>query len=245
MAAGLAAVALFAGALNSVAGGGSFFTFPALVLAGVPPISANATSNAAMWIGTLGSARGYREELRGYRASLLPAIVVSCVGGLIGALLLLRTPPAIFSHLIPWLLLFAVTLFTASPYLVRSGSTLGERVHAPWQLALQFIVAIYGGYFGAGIGYMMLAILAFSGLPSIHIMNAIKNVLAVCINGIALIPFIIAGIVDYRYAIVMAVAAVIGGYAGSRIGRRLPSRVVRGFVIIAGSAMTIMFFLRR
>jgi uncharacterized membrane protein YfcA len=217
-----------------------------LILAGVPPISANATNNAAMWVGTLGSARGYKEELREYRALLLPPIVVSLIGALAGSLLLLRTPPTLFERLIPWLLLFAVAVFAASPILTRGVADHdGARVHAPWQLVLQFLVAIYGGYFGAGIGYLMLAILAFSGLPNMNAMNGIKNLLAACINGIALVPFIIARIVDWRFAVLMAIAAVAGGYLGSRLFRRLPSSYTRAGIIVLGSAMTLYFFVKR
>jgi uncharacterized membrane protein YfcA len=237
------AVAAFAaGMLNSVAGGGSFLSFPALVFAGVPPISANATNNAAMWVGTIGSARGYREEIRENRSLLLPVLVASAVGSLIGALLLLLTPQALFVHLIPWLLLFATLLFAVSPLLRRRT----ERApgYAPWQIAAQFAVAIYGGYFGAGMGILMLAVLACSGLPSLNAQNAIKNVLAVAINGVALVPFVLARIVDWRFAVPMAVLALAGGYCGARLFRRLSQPVSRALVITIGVVMTMVFFAR-
>jgi uncharacterized protein len=237
------AVAAFAaGMLNGVAGGGSFLSFPALLFAGVPPISANATNNAAMWVGTIGSARGYREDVRENRSLLLPVLVTSAVGSLIGALLLLHTPQALFVHLIPWLLLFATLLFAVSPLLRRRT----ERApgHAPWQIAAQFAVAIYGGYFGAGMGILMLAVLACSGLPSLNAQNAIKNVLAVAINGVALVPFVLARIVDWRFAVPMAALALAGGYFGARIFRRLPQPVSRAVVIIIGVGMTMVFFAR-
>jgi hypothetical protein len=234
--------AFAAGAMNSVAGGGSFLSFPALVFAGVPPISANATNNAAMWVGTIGSARGYREEVSEHRALLLPVIAVSVVGALIGACLLLVTPQSLFVHLIPWLLLFATIVFALSPRLTKAAT--GAPRHAPWQLAVQFTVAIYGGYFGAGMGILMLAVLAFSGLPSFNAQNAIKNVLAVCINGVALIPFLIARIVDWRFALPMAVIALAGGYFGARFFRRVPQPLARALVVTIGVAMTIVFFLR-
>ncbi len=228
--------------MNSVAGGGSFLSFPALVFAGVPPIAANATNNAAMWVGTLGSARGYREEIAAHRALLLPVIAVSVAGALIGAVLLLVTPQTIFERLIPWLLLFATAVFAFSPWLKR-GSTRAPG-HAPWQLLAQFCVAIYGGYFGAGMGILMLAILAFSSLPSFNAQNAIKNVLAVTINGVALVPFILARIVDWRFAIPMALLALIGGYCGARIFRRIPAPIARIVVVAIGVAMTTVFFIR-
>jgi uncharacterized membrane protein YfcA len=229
--------------MNSVAGGGSFVSFPSLVFAGVPPITANATNNAAMWVGTIGSARGYKEEVTEHRSLLLPVVAVSIAGSLIGAILLLFTPPAVFQRLIPWLLLFATSVFAASPWLTRGASS-ETPSHAPWQVALQFFVAIYGGYFGAGMGIVMLALLAFSGLPNFNAQNAIKNVLQVTINGVALIPFVIARIVDWRFAVPMAVVALFGGYFGARFFRRLPQAVSRAIVIAIGATMTIVFFVR-
>jgi uncharacterized membrane protein YfcA len=228
--------------MNSVAGGGSFLSFPSLVFAGVAPISANATNNAAMWVGTIGSARGYREEVAAHRAVLLPVIAVSIVGSLIGACLLLVTPAALFQRLIPWLLLFATVVFALSPRLTRSAPP--QPRHAPWQLAVQFCVAIYGGYFGAGMGILMLAVLAFSGLPSFNAQNAVKNVLAVAINGVALIPFVIARIVDWRFAVPMAVIALAGGYLGARFFRRVPQPFARAVVIAIGVTMTVLFFVK-
>jgi hypothetical protein len=227
--------------MNSVAGGGSFLSFPALVFAGVPPISANATNNAAMWVGQIGSARGYGEEVREHRALLLPVVLCSIVGALIGALLLLRTPQVVFTRLIPWLLLFATVVFAASPLLTRTRE---RPKHAPWQLVVQFFVAIYGGYFGAGMGILMLAILAFTGLPTFNAQNAVKNVLSVFINGVALVPFILAGIVDWRFAVPMAIVALAGGYFGARFFRRVPQPISRSLVILIGVVMTAVFFVR-
>ncbi len=195
-----------------------------------------------MWVGTIGSARGYREEVAAHRGLLLPVICVSIAGSLIGACLLLVTPQALFQRLIPWLLLFATIVFALSPRLVR-GAPAAPR-HAPWQLAVQFCVAIYGGYFGAGMGILMLAVLAFSGLPSFNAQNAIKNVLAMAINGVALIPFVVARIIDWRFALPMAVIALAGGYLGARFFRRVPQPVARAVVVAIGVAMTIVFFVR-
>ncbi len=234
---------MFAGALNSVAGGGSFIAFPALVFSGVPPIVANATNSASLWVGAVASARGYRREIAEHRHILLRVAAVSIVGGVLGALFLLRTPAHVFSALIPYLLLLATGVFILSPYLTTPHSE-GARQHSHWQLIAQFFVSIYGGYFGAGSSILMLAILAFSGLPSLNAMNGVKNVLALCTNGVALIPFLIAGIIWWPQATVMAAGAVLGGYLGARIGRRIPSRNLRGFVIAVGLAMTVYFFLR-
>ncbi len=235
--------ALAGGAINSVAGGGSFLTFPALVLTGVAPIPANATNNTAMWLGVVASARGYREEVRGYRRMLVPALIVSSVGALAGAILLLKTPPAIFVRMIPWLLLFATVVFAISPWLTNK-SVSGARAHTPWQLAAQFAVAVYGGYFGAGIGILMLAILSFSGLPNLNVMNGLKTVLSVAINGVALVPFIIAGIIVWQVALVMAIFTMLGGYFGARFFRQVPSSITRIVVLCIGVGMSAYFFVR-
>lgn len=236
-------VAAFAGgAINSVAGGGSFLTFPALLLAGVPAIPANATNNTAMWLGVIASARGYREEIRTYRSVILPAIVVSVIGSVGGAVLLLHTPPKTFERMIPWLLLFATAVFALSPLLTRAHKP--KDVHSPWQLAVQFLVAIYGGYFGAGMGIMMLAILTFSALPTMNAMNGVKNLLSIMINGVAVVPFLIAGIIDWPVALLMAIFSMAGGYFGARFFRRVPSPVTRYIVLGIGAGMSAYFFLR-
>jgi uncharacterized membrane protein YfcA len=233
--------------MNSAAGGGSFLSFPALIAAGIPAIPANATNNAAMWVGTFGSARAYWPDVAPHKKMLYSVLSVSVVGSIIGAILLLKTPPGMFNRLIPWLLLFATVTFAASPYLAKSrdGTQLERRpAHQGWQLVLQFFVATYGGYFGAGIGILMLAILAFSRLPTFNATNGMKNVLSVSINGCALIPFLIAGIVDWRFAIPMAVTALLGGYVGAAFFRRIPTKVARGIIIVVGVTMTIVFFVK-
>lgn len=236
-------VAFVAGVMNSVAGGGSFLSFPALMAAGVPAISANATNSAALWVGSVGGARGYAPEVREQRGLLTPVLVVSIVGSLAGAVLLIRTPAHLFERMIPWLLLFATIVFAVSP-LLRRRRTARAAHHAPWQLAAQLLVAVYGGYFGAGMGILMLAILSFTGFPTFNAANAVKNVLAVAINGVATVPFIIAGIIDWHYALPMAVTALAGGYVGARLFRRLPAIYGRSTVIASGVAMTIVFFRR-
>ena len=195
-----------------------------------------------MWLGVVASARGYREEIRTYRRVIVPAMAVSLVGSVGGAVLLLHTPPKIFEHLIPWLLLFATVVFAISPFLTRKHRA--KSVHSPWQLALQFVVSIYGGYFGAGMGILMLAILSFSGLPNMNAMNGVKNLLSIVINGVAVVPFLIAGVINWRIALLMAVFAVIGGYAGARLFRRVPSRITRYMVLAIGAGMSAYFFAR-
>jgi len=238
----LLAAAFVGGAINSVAGGGSFLAFPALLLAGVPAIPANATNNTAMWLGVVASARGYREEIRTYRTVVVPAMVVSLVGSIGGAVILLHTPPKIFEHMIPWLLLFATLVFAISPLITRARKP--KDVHSPWQLAAQFCVSIYGGYFGAGMGIMMLAILTFSALPSMNAMNGVKNLLSIVINGIAVVPFVIAGVIVWPVALVMAIFSMAGGYFGARFFRRVPSNVTRWLVLGIGAGMSAYFFAR-
>lgn len=234
--------ALVAGAMNAVAGGGTFLSFPALIACGIPPISANATNAAALWLGNVGGAHGYGKELREHRATLAPVLAVSAAGALVGAVLLIRTPAPVFSRMIPWLLLLATALFAASPLLRRRVPA--TQRYAAWQLAAQFAVAVYGGYFGAGMGILMLAILSFTGFPTFNAANATKNVLSVAINGVSLVPFIVARIIDWRFALPMAVLALAGGYAGAYVARRVPAAYARGTVIAIGAVMTVVFFRR-
>ena len=231
--------ALAGGAMNSIAGGGSFLTFPALIFVGVGPIVANATNNGAMWIGTIGSVRGYREEIAAHRHLLAPLALVSAVGAFFGAMLLLATPPALVLRLIPWLMLFATATFAVSPWLSRNAPAVAR--HSAWQFALQFFIAIYGGYFGAGMGILMLAVLAFSGLPSLNAANGIKNFLGAVINGVALVPFLFAHVVDFRIGIPLALAALAGGYFGARIARRIPPAIGRVIVIAIGATISAVF----
>lgn len=234
--------AFIAGAMNSIAGGGSFLSFPALILAGVPAIPANATNSAAMWVGTWGGARAYWGDVAPHKRMLTSFFLISVVGSILGASLLLITPPSAFERLIPWLLLFATVVFAASPYLAKPHD--GHPEHQSWQYVAQFAVAVYGGYFTAGIGILMLAILAFSGLPTFNATNGMKNVLSVTINGFSLVPFLIARVIDWRYAIPMAVVALVGGYLGAKLFRLVPAYVARGVIIAIGAVMTIVFFLR-
>jgi len=208
----------------------------------VPAIPANATNNTAMWMGVVASARGYREEIRAYRGVLLPAMIVSAAGSIGGALLLLHTPAKAFERMIPWLLLFATVVLAISPLLARN--TKPGRVHSPFQLVLQFAVSIYGGYFGAGIGILMLAILSLSSLPDMNAMNGVKNLLSATITGVAVIPFMLAGVIDWRLALLMAAFAMAGGYAGARVFRRVPSPIARAGVLAVAAGMTAYFFFK-
>jgi uncharacterized protein len=229
--------------MNSIAGGGSFLSFPALVLAGVPAIPANATNSAAMWVGTWGGAHAYWRDVAPHKRMLTSLFVLSIVGSILGATLLLLTPADAFERMIPWLLLFATLVFAVSPYFAKSHGRDPE--HQSWQYFAQFAVAVYGGYFTAGIGIMMLAILAFSGLPTFNATNGMKNVLSVTINGFSLLPFMIARVIDWHFAIPMAIVALVGGYLGGKFFRLVPPRIARGVVIGIGAAMTVLFFVRQ
>jgi len=243
--------AAIAGALNAVAGGGSFITLPALIYAGVPAVAANATSTAAMWPGSLSSAWAYRRELGAANRWLAVLSLVSLIGGLLGALLLVRTSDTSFLRVLPWLMLVAAMTFTFGNRLTaRVGSRavvlLGAHDQHPtrWTVLLQLVIAAYGGYFGGGMGIMMLAILAVSGMTNLHAMNGIKSLLAVAINGVALVAFIVNGSVAWAPGVVMIAGGIIGGYAGAAFARRMDERHVWWFVAGVAWLMTVYFFVR-
>jgi uncharacterized membrane protein YfcA len=245
--------AAIGGAINSIAGGGTLVTFPALVGLGVPAIVANATSTVALWPGALGSMFGYRQELAGARTWAIRFAVPSLVGGLVGALLLLRTPGERFDQIVPWLVLGATLLFLVQrPMMAALRRRSGEkttptddpttRPPGAALLVFQFGVAVYGGYFGAGIGILMLAALGFMGFTNIHRMNGLKNWGGFCMNVVAAATFAIKGFVNWPVAIAMAVGAMAGGYAGSRMAQRVPQGAVRAAVIVIGFAASIWLF---
>jgi uncharacterized membrane protein YfcA len=232
--------AMAAGAINSVAGGGTFITFPALLFAGVPPIAANATCTIAIWPGAISSAFAYRKELNLQRKNLALMFGISLLGGGLGALTLLATPSATFEFLIPWLLLAATLLFAFSPSLSRF--TTHQKFPLLLSYALQFSIAFYGGYFGAGIGILMLALLALLGMTEIHEMNALKTFLGTAINGVAVLVFVVSGAVVWSYAAVMVIGAIIGGYLGAHYAKKLPKQRVRQLVITIAASLTAWFF---
>jgi uncharacterized protein len=245
----LFAAAVLAGALNSVAGGGSFIAFPALIFTGIAPVSANATNTVALWPGTLASAGAYKEDFGSLpRALFISMTIVGIAGGIAGAMILLRTRPQTFVRLIPWLLLVATLIFVFGGKLaaaLRARNNAGHHAPAlplPFVLALQLAAAVYGGFFGAGIGILMLAILALTGLDNIHRMNAYKNLIVGAINGTAVVTFIVARIVAWPEAVLMIVGSIVGGWAGARVIRRFDPAKVRVLVIIIACAMTAYFF---
>ncbi|MDP9170639.1 MAG: sulfite exporter TauE/SafE family protein, partial [Acidobacteriota bacterium] len=218
--------AFLAGAINSVAGGGTLVTFPVLLWLGLPSVTANATNTVAIWPGSLGSLWGFRRELAQTDSSMRWLIIPSLLGGGTGALLLRLTPPGIFDRLVPFLILFATVLFTIQPLVQR---WMGHRASGWFAGALlfQFGVAVYGGYFGAGMGIMMLSALSIMGMTDILKMNALTSLFALCINGVAAVLFMWAHMVYWPFVLVMAVGAVIGGYGTAGIARKVGKKTVR------------------
>jgi uncharacterized membrane protein YfcA len=234
--------AFLAGALNAVAGGGSFLTLPALIFIGVPAVIANATSTVALLPGSFASAFSYRKGVASVEGiSLRTLVIVSLIGGTAGAILLLVTPESIFVSLMPWLLLFATGMFAFGKNI---GMALKRYIHFGFGALLgsQIVIAIYGGYFGGGIGIMMLAALAIFGMTNINSMNGIKTILAGCLNGVAAAIFIIKGIVHWREGLIMMVAAIAGGYFGAHFAQKIPGKWIRAFVIGTGLVMTTYLF---
>ena len=245
----VALLSALAGAANSIAGGGTLLTFPALVGLGIPPIVANATSTVALVPGSFSSMMGYRESLRGARAWLLAFAVPSVLGGVIGAWMLVVTPEKRFATIVPFLVLGATVLFLAQkPILSAIGRThqRGSGAAAPNAAFVigQFAVAVYGGYFSAAAGIVMLAALGLMGLSDIHQMNGLKNWAAICFNGVAATMFVFSGLVDWPVAIVMAVGAAGGGWTASRLAQRVHRDRIRAMVGIIGLAAAAWLFLR-
>jgi uncharacterized membrane protein YfcA len=242
-------ISAVAGAVNSIAGGGTLLTFPALVGLGITPLVANATSTVALWPGSFASMLGYRGELSGALRWALGFAVPSLLGGGVGAWLLLRTPPSRFEAIVPWLVLGATALFIVQPRVVayvqkqRADTIAGEsgpadrtaeKLPSPGVLALQFCVGVYGGYFGAGAGIIMLAVLGFIGLTNIHRMNGLKNWGGLCMNAVAAATFAFSSLISWPIALAMAVGSISGGYLASQGVQRVQQRYVRWTVIAIG-----------
>lgn len=251
------------GAVNSIAGGGTLLTFPALfaALAAIAQATgtgtaddaavwANATSTVALFPGSLAALAGYRRELQETKRWAWLLCWPSILGGLLGAWLVVELPAKSFALLVPWLILTAALLFSLQPFIARWAG-IGE-AHVPATrrtmalvIAFQLLVAVYGGYFGAGIGILMLSSLAMMGLGDIHRMNALKSLLATLINGSAVVMFCVHNDVYWPFAIAMAVSSIVGGYCGARVARRLNKQVVRGIVIAIGFCLASYYFYRQ
>lgn len=241
--------AFIAGAINSVAGGGTLVSFPALIWVGLPSTIANATSTVAIWPGSLGGVWGYRHDLKGLPPSTYALTIPSLIGGIFGAVLLVMTPTEVFDRLIPLLILFATVLFMLQEPVQRAIRTTGKAHSGSkgWLIGamlFQFLVSVYGGYFGAGIGILMLAAFGIMGFTDIHQMNGLKNFLALCINGVAAIYFIWNGMVSWPHTIIMALGAMVGAVWGAGVARRLGAKAVRRIVIIVGFTMAFSLLFR-
>ena len=236
------------GAINAVAGGGSFIAFPALLFTGVAPIPANATNTLALWVGVTASGGAYRDRLNPSRRVMIPLLVTSVIGGLFGAFLLIKTPGKTFLKVLPWLMLGATLLFAFGKHLTRriaaDISAEASRGAIAGASIFELFVAVYGGYFGGGMGIMNLAMLSALGMTDIHAMNALKVVLGGVINGVATVTFVVTGAIAWPQGIVMTIGALLGGYFAAKWAQRLPQAWIRNFVILVGSGMTVYFFLR-
>jgi len=243
--------ALVAGAINSVAGGGSFISFPSLLFLGIPPVNANATNTVALWPGQPASVWAYRGELKRIpRNAVVPLTLTGVLGGLVGAYVLLKTPQMTFMRLVPWLLLIATVIFMMSDPITRWVRQRSEHAHrgefaTGRAVFLQVFIAFYIGYFGAGAGILILAMLALLGMDHIHAMNALKAWLATVSNGVATILFVASHAVYWPQAVLMIVGSMLGGYFGAYFAQKTKPEHVRMIVIVIGFVLTAYFFARQ
>jgi len=240
----LSASGCAAGAINAVAGGGTLVTFPVLLMCGVPPVLANSTSTVGLVVGTAGSIAGFRHHLKAVSGLLWRFLPICLVGAAFGSWLLTKTNDDQFSRLVPFLVLFATLLFILQGFLRRSLST--THTKAPWfSLVLQLFVAIYGAFFGAGIGILMLASFGFMGMANIHEMNTLKNVLGSLINLIAAVWFVASGLVVWPEALALTVGAVVGYFLGAHYSQRIPQPYIRRLITTMGLLISAVMFWRR
>lgn len=231
------------GAVNAVAGGGTFITFGALSLAGIAPISANATSSIAQFPGYVSSTLAYWANIKAMWRGALIFCIVSAAGALAGALILLSLDNPSFRAMVPWLLIAATALFAAGPWLKPKPRAADDAGGNPMAGRLvQFLTSIYGGFFGAGMGIMMLATLGLTERGDYHHLNALKNMLSIVIAAVAIVVFVSGGVIAWYEAIVMIPGVAAGGYAGVWIARRVPQNAVRGFVIAVGLFLAGYYF---
>lgn len=236
----LFAAGTLGGAINSVAGGGSFLVFPSILLVGVPPVAANATTAVALWPAGVASTIAYRKDLPRESTTLLVLALASAVGGAAGALLLLATSDRTFTKLLPLLMFAASAVFTLGPRLSR----MWKGAHMPLALGalVQLLISSYGGYFGGGMGILMLATFTLMGMTNLHSMNGLKTLLGMLINGAANIAFFVAHKVVIDVAIPVAVGSIVGGWFGAAIARKIHPDRVRTFVLLFAWGLTLWFF---
>ena len=239
----IALAGIYAGAQNVLAGGGSFVTFPALLLAGINPLAANMTSTIALFPSQIPSAIAGRGLAGGVgRLSFKRLFLISIGGGIAGAMLLLNTPVSIFVRLVPWLVLFATAVFAWGNFR-RKPLHAVQRVSMPVVALVQSGISIYGGYFGGGIGFLMLAALTIAGQP-VRMASATKNVLAMAMNASAVAIFVFSDLVNWPAAMALGLGGILGGLSGSWLLHRLPENILRGFVVVVGAILTVWLFLR-
>jgi uncharacterized membrane protein YfcA len=239
----IALAGLYAGAQNTLAGGGSFITFPTLLLAGLNPLAANVTSTIALFPNQITSALAGRKLAGGVGGLTLGNLFsLSVVGGIVGAVLLLNTPVTIFARLVPWLVLFATAVFTWGSFRKKPLHAAGA-LPTPVLAGVQFAIGVYGGYFGGGIGFLMLAALTIAG-QQVRMANATKNILAMAMNASAVALFVFSSQVDWLAALALSIGGVGGALVGSWLMHRLPEKILRGFVVLVGVALTIWLFVR-
>jgi uncharacterized membrane protein YfcA len=239
----LALAGLYAGAQNALAGGGSFITFPALLLTGMNPLAANITSTIALFPSQITAAYAGRDLVGGIaNLSFKTLFIASVIGGAVGAVLLLSTPVEIFVRLVPWLVLFATAVFAWGSFR-RKPLHAADHLPAGWLICIQSAIAIYGGYFGGGIGFLMLAALTVAG-QQVRMAGATKNALAMAMNASAMLIFVFSPLVHWPAAIALAAGGVVGGFSGAWLLHRLPEKILRGFVVAVGVALTIWLFVR-
>jgi uncharacterized membrane protein YfcA len=237
----IATAGFVGGAMNALAGGGSFVTLPALVFAGLPPVMANATGTAALLPGYIMSAWRFRRDIRAPAGLSWPLLLgISLLGGSLGAALLTVGDPQWFARLAPWLILLATTLFALGPSLLASV----RQVSRPLALGSVFVVCLYGGYFNGGLGIILLAALGLLGQRNLHSMNGVKNVLSAVLTAIAVLVYAAGGMVVWASFLPMALAAIVGGYAGAALAYRIPASWLRGGIVVVGLVMAAVFFLR-
>lgn len=239
----VAAAGFLAGVQNALAGGGSFITFPALLLAGLNPLAANMTSTIALFPSQITSAYAGR-KLVGDVGPLTfrQMLVISAIGGVFGAILLLNTPASFFARLVPWLVLFATSVFAWGAFL-RKPNTDGAHISKPATAAIQFGIAIYGGYFGGGIGFLMLAALTLAG-QAVRIAGSTKNLLASAMNASAVAVFVFTARPDWLKVAVVCIGAIVGGWLGGLMLKRVNERALQVAVVIIGVALTVGLFLK-
>ncbi len=246
---GLFIAAMLAGGVNSVAGGGTLISFPALVAFGVPTINANSTNTSALWPGSVAGAFGYARDTERNHFLMWTLLIPSILGSLAGAFALVVTPEETFRRVVPFLVLFATLLFAFKDVYAKITKRNVDEEHVSWLgriwgFVFQFFIAAYGGYFGAGIGVLMLGSFSIMGLRDVHKMNAVKTILAAAINFLAFCFFAWRGLVVWHLAIWMAIGAIVGGYLGARLAKRIDQRMLRWFIIVTGLVVSVWLFLK-